>query len=66
MSLRRSKPDPPAVHVGDHTDRLSAIRSHVHDEDDDRPSREDLKPHGSQFFKMPVELPRFMKMKRER
>jgi hypothetical protein len=61
MSVRQPKPEPPAV-----SDRLSGIRSHRHDEDDDRPSREDLKPQGSQFFKIPVELPRFMKMKRER
>ena len=45
--------------------RLSGIRSHVHDDDDDRPSREDLKPQGSQLFKMP-DLPRFLRMKRER
>jgi hypothetical protein len=62
MSLRRPKPEPPAVT----SDRLSGVRAHRHDEDDDRPSREDLKPAGSQFFKMPFELPRFLKMKRER
>jgi hypothetical protein len=64
MSLRRRKPEPPTAHVGDHTDRLGRIRSHVHDPDE-RPSREDLKPQGSQLFKLP-DLPRFMKMKRER
>jgi hypothetical protein len=66
MSHRRPKPEPPTAYVGDHTDRLSGIRSHRHDPDDDRPSREDLKPHGSQVFRLPVELPRFLKSKRER
>jgi hypothetical protein len=47
------------------TERLAGIRSHAHDEDDDRPSGEDLKPQGSQLFKVP-ELPRFLRMKRER
>ena len=65
MNLRRRKPKP-TVYVGDHTDRLSRIPGHRHDPDDERPSREDLAPQGSQFFKFPVELPRFMKMKRER
>jgi hypothetical protein len=64
MSLRRRKPEPPPVYVDDHTDRLSSIRSHIHDDDDDRPSREDLKPQGSQLFK--PDLPRFLKKKRER
>ena len=67
MSLRRPKPDPPAPLVGDHTDRLSRIRPHAHDEDDDRPSGDDLKPHGSQFFtSAPVPLPRFLLSRRER
>ena len=66
MSLRRRKSEPPTVYVGDHTDRLGGIRSHIHDADDDRPSREDLAPQGSQIFKSPVELPRFLKKKRER
>ena len=60
MSLRRRKPEPPAVP----SERLSGVRPHSHDEDDDRPSREDLKPQGSQVFK--PDLPRFLKMKRER
>ena len=42
----------------------AASAATVHDEDDDRPSREDLKPQGSQLFK--PDLPRFLKMKRER
>jgi len=61
---RQRKAEPPTVYVGDHTDRLSGIRRHTHDPDE-RPSREDLKPQGSQLFKLP-ELPRFMRMKRER
>ena len=60
MSLRRRKPEPPAVP----SEPLTGIRSHIHDEDDDRPSREDVKPQGSQVFK--PDLPRFLKMKRER
>ena len=61
MSLRRREPEPPPPVP---SERLSGIRSHVHDEDDDRPSREDVKPQGSQAFK--PDLPRFLKMKRER
>jgi hypothetical protein len=57
--MKRQKHEPPTVQVH----RLDGIRSHVHD-DDDRPSREDRKPQGSQLFKM--DLPRFLKQKRER
>jgi hypothetical protein len=64
--MKRKRPEPPPVYVGDHTDRLSRLPAHRHDSDDDRPSREDLKPQGSQLFKLPVELPRFLKAKRER
>lgn len=63
--MKRRKKDPPTVYVGDHTDRLTRIPSHRHDEDDDRPSREDRAPHGSQLFKVP-ELPRFLRAKRDR
>jgi hypothetical protein len=59
--MKRHEQEPPTKPA----DRLSGIRSHVHDDDDDRPSREDLKPQGSQLFKMP-DLPRFLKSKRER
>ena len=62
--MRRHRKPEPTVPVDDHTNRLSGIRSHFHDEDDDRPSREDLKPQGSQLFK--PDLPRFLKKKRER
>jgi hypothetical protein len=55
---RHPKPEPT------HTDRLSGIRS-VRRDPDERPSREDLAPQGSQLFKIP-ELPRFLKLKRER
>ena len=58
--MKRQEQEPPPAPI----DRLSGIRSHVHDDDDDRPSREDLKPQGSQLFKM--DLPRFLKQKRER
>jgi hypothetical protein len=64
--MRRKKPPEPTVYVGDHTDRLSRIRAHRHDEDDDRPSREDRAPQGSQIFKPIVELPRFLRSKRDR
>jgi len=56
--------EPPTVYVGDHTDRLGRIPSRTHD-DDERPSREDLKPQGSQLFKLP-ELPKFRRAKRDR
>ena len=58
--MKRQKQEPPT----EQAHRLDGLRSHVHDDDDDRPSREDLKPQGSQLFKM--DLPRFLKMKRER
>jgi hypothetical protein len=62
MSLRRDKTEPPAPPA----DRLSGLRPHRHDPDDERPSREDRAPQGSQLFKPPVDLPRFLKSKRER
>jgi hypothetical protein len=62
---RRRKTEPPTVYVGDHTDRLTRIPTVRHDPDE-RPSREDLQSQGSQLFKLPVELPRFLKPKRER
>jgi hypothetical protein len=62
--MKRRKPEPPTVYVGDHTDKLSHIPRHRHDEDDDRPSREDRAPQGSQLFKVP-ELPRFLRSKRK-
>jgi len=63
--MRGRKHEPPTVHVGDHSDRLSGIRSHRHDADDDRPSREDRRPQGSQLFKLP-ELPSLLRAKRDR
>jgi hypothetical protein len=65
MKLRRRKPEPPTVYVGDHLDRLSRIPPHRHDPDE-RPTREDRAPQGSQLFKPPVDLPRVLKSKRER
>ena len=62
--MTRRKKEPPTVYVGDHTDRLGRIPSRTHDEDE-RPSREDLKPQGSQLFKLP-ELPKFRRAKRDR
>jgi hypothetical protein len=63
MILRRRKPEPPAVHVGDHLDRLSSLRPLRHDPDG-RSTREDRAPQLSQVFAPPVELPRFLKSKR--
>jgi hypothetical protein len=63
--MKRRMQKAPTVYVGDHTDRLSRIPSRVHD-DDERPSREDLKPQGSQLFKLPIDLPRFLRPKRFR
>jgi hypothetical protein len=62
--MNRRKQEPPTTDVGDHTDRLGRIPSRIHDEDE-RPSREDLKPQGSQLFKLP-ELPRLLRSKRDR
>ena len=62
--MKRRKDEPPTVYVGDHTDRLGRIPSRIRDEDE-RPSAEDLKPQGSQLFKVP-ELPRFLRAKRDR
>ena len=62
--MKRRTKEPPTVYVGDHTDRLGRIPSRTHD-DDERPSREDLKPQGSQLFKLP-ELPKFRRAKRDR
>ena len=62
--MTRRQKEPPTVSVGDHTDRLGRIPSRIHDEDE-RPSGEDLKPQGSQLFKLP-ELPKFLRAKRDR
>ena len=63
--MKRRKHEPPTVYVGDHTDRLTRIPSRIHDEDE-RPSREDLRPQVSQLFKLPTDLPRFLRPKRFR
>ena len=62
--MKRRKKEPPTAYVGDHIDRLGRIPSRLHDEDE-RPSGEDLKPQGSQLFRVP-ELPRFLRAKRDR
>ncbi len=65
--MKRSKPTPPpAGYVGDHADRLSRIPGHRHDPDDDRPSREDRKSLTSTVFQIPVEVPKWLRPKRER
>ena len=66
MSRRRKQEPPHPGYVGDHADKLRGIRPHVHDEDDDRPSREDKAPLTSQLFTSPVPLPRFLKRRKER
>jgi hypothetical protein len=63
--MKRKRSEPPTVYVGDHTDRLSRIPSHRHDPDEERPSREDRAPQGSQLFKLP-DVPRFLKPRRFR
>ncbi|HEX2409531.1 MAG TPA: hypothetical protein VHJ39_00055 [Solirubrobacteraceae bacterium] len=62
MRRRKPQPEPP----GHHADRLGQIRSHVHDEDDDRPSREDRAPQTSQLFNGPVPLPRVLQPRKKR
>ena len=65
--MTRQKPEPKhQAYVRDHADRLSKIRPHVHDDDDDRPNREDKAPLTSQLFSSPVPLPRFLKRRNER
>ena len=65
MRRRKSQPEYPK-YVGDHADRLGKIRSHIHDEDEDRPSREDRAPLTSQLFNSPVPLPRFLQPRKKR
>ena len=43
----------------DHADRLSQVPRFPQDPDE-RPTREDLQPQGSQLFKIPVPLPKFL------
>jgi hypothetical protein len=59
--MKRHTPEPPPVHD---TDRLSGIPRHRHDPEE-RPTREDRAPQGSQLFKLP-DLPRFLRAKRDR
>ena len=64
--MKRKRTEPPTVYVGDHTDRLSRIPGRFHDPDE-RPSRQDLAPQGSQIFRLPDDLlPWFLKPKRFR
>jgi len=61
MKLRRSRAQipPPAIYVGDHTDKLSRIPALTHDEDE-RPRREDQDYAKNAFTDPPVPLPRFL------
>ena len=57
---RRDSAPPPAM-VGDHADKLSQIRPIAHDEDGERPSREDRDYGQTIFTRSPVPLPRFLR-----
>ena len=59
--MKRSKPAPPPP-----ADRLSGLRTHRHDPDEDRPSREDRAPLTSTVFQFPVSVPKWLRPKRER
>jgi hypothetical protein len=61
----RRRTDRASIPRGDQADRLSRIPPIPHDPDD-RPTREDLQPHGSQLFKIPVPVPKFLIPRRER
>jgi hypothetical protein len=62
----RRRTDGGSVSRGDTDDRLSGVPSVPHDPDE-RPTREDLEPPpGSQFFKSPVPLPKFLVPRKER
>jgi hypothetical protein len=66
MSRRRKQQPEHSGYVGDHADKLRSIRPHAHDDDDDRPSREDKAPLTSQLFNSPVPLPRFLQRRKKR
>jgi hypothetical protein len=50
------KPDAPSPPV----ERLSGLRAHAHDEDDERPSGQDLRYGQTIFNRGTVPLPRFL------
>lgn len=62
----RRRTDRGSVSRGDTAGRLGGVPSVPHDPDE-RPTREDLQPPpGSQFFKIPVPLPKFLVPRKER
>ena len=61
----RRRTDRGSVSRRDHSDRLSRVPPVPHDPDE-RPTREDLQPSGSQLFKIPVPVPKFLIPRRER
>lgn len=61
----RRRTDRGSVSRGDQADRLSRVPPVPHDPDE-RPTREDLQPQGSQLFKTPVPVPKFLIPRRER
>ena len=57
MKLRKhQEPKRLTVYVGDYTDKLSRIPAMAHD-DDERPTREDLRYGETLFNRSPVRLP---------
>jgi hypothetical protein len=60
MKLRRPRAEkpPPTVYVGDHVDKLSRMRPIRYD-DEQAPTREDLRYGETLFNRAPVPLPRF-------
>ena len=66
MKLRQGRAaKPPADSTGDAAGRLAGIRPVAHDEDADRPRREDVISGGSPFD-IPVPLPRILRPKGKR
>jgi hypothetical protein len=59
MKLRRPRAEkpPPTVYVGDHVDKLSRVPAIRHDEDE-APTREDLRYGETLFNRAPIPLPR--------
>jgi len=58
------RPVPPPALVGDHADKLSRIRPIAHDDDDERPSREDRDYGQTIFTRGVVPVPRFLRGKK--
>lgn len=61
----RRRTDRGSASRADRADRLSGVPPVPHDSDE-RQTREDLQPHGSQLFKIPVPVPKFLIPRRKR